>query len=142
MGGSVEAVTGSAVGRCRKSWVRRLEGLIGSERRGMMANVRVIKGFFGSKEEAIVDIKNEGFWPFAWLDKPGDSFEPHCHANDERLYLIEGALEFEDVSAQKAFHLEPGDKVILPARTVQRVPPSVRVIYIVNMQAVGQFTQL
>ncbi len=68
-----------------------------------MATVTVIKRFFGSKEEAIADIKNEGFWPFAWMDKPGDSFEPHCHANDERLYLVEGALEFEDVGAHKVF---------------------------------------
>ena len=44
-----------------------------------MAAVTVIKRFFGSKEEAIADIKNER--------KPGDSFEPHCHANDERLVL-------------------------------------------------------
>src|SRR5437762_11507377 len=139
MGGSVEAVTGSAIGPCRKSWVRRLEGVIGSKRRGMMANVRVIKGFFGSKEEAIGDIKNEGFWPFAWLDKPGDSFEPHCHANDERLYLIEGPLEFEDVRAQKVFHLEPGDKLILPARTVHRGTTKVGAKYIVSMQELVHF---
>ena len=60
-----------------------------------MAAVTVIKRFFGSKEEAIADIKNER--------KPGDSFEPHCHANDERLYLVEGSLEFEDMGAHRVF---------------------------------------
>ncbi len=104
-----------------------------------MAMVTVIKRFFGSKEEAIADIKNEGFWPFAWMDKPGDSFEPHCHANDERLYLVEGSLDFEDVGTHRVFKLEPGDKLILPARTVHRGRTDVGAKYIVSMKELVHF---
>ncbi len=96
--------------------------------------VRVIKRCFQTKNEAIADINAEGFWPVSWADPPGESYAPHSHPSDERLYLIEGSLELVDVAAAETYRLEPGDKLILPAGTVHSASTREGAKYIVAVE--------
>ena len=73
-----------------------------------MAAASVLKRFFRTKQEAIADINAEGFWPISWVDGPGETYAPHYHRGDERLYLVAGSMEFEDVGEGKLYRLEPG----------------------------------
>ena len=78
-----------------------------------MPAASVIKRFFRTKQEAIADINAEGFWPISWIDGPGETYAAHYHRSDERLYLVAGTMDFEDVSGGCRHRLEPGDKLVL-----------------------------
>ncbi|GIW45170.1 MAG: hypothetical protein KatS3mg077_2452 [Candidatus Binatia bacterium] len=58
----------------------------------------------------------EGFDPFRWHDAGGTTYEPHSHAHDESIWLVEGEMTFE--AAGQSFHLRPGDRLMLPAGTM------------------------
>ena len=64
-----------------------------------MTDVRVLPAHFHQKEEAIAEIMNDGYWPISWVDKPGCSYAPHRHRDDETLYIVAGSMEFSDLNA-------------------------------------------
>jgi quercetin dioxygenase-like cupin family protein len=99
-----------------------------------MAAASVLKKFFRTKQEAIADINAEGFWPISWVDGPGETYAPHYHRGDERLYLVSGSMEFEDVGEGKVYRLEPGDKLSLPAGTVHRTVTREGAAYIIAVR--------
>ena len=81
----------------------------------------VIPAHFSTRGEAIREIAEDGWWPMAWIDKPGASYPAHFHNGAEALYMIDGDLEFTDLAAGVTHSLRPGDKLILPARVVHSV---------------------
>ncbi len=99
-----------------------------------MAAASVIKRFFRTKQEAVADINTEGFWPISWIDGPGETYAAHYHRSDERLYLVEGTMDFEDVSGGCRHRLEPGDKLVLPAGTVHRTTTREGATYIIAVR--------
>jgi quercetin dioxygenase-like cupin family protein len=82
-----------------------------------MAGVDVFPRHFRRKEQAISEIIEEGYRPVPWTDEPGASYEPHRHAEDETLYIVSGSMDFTDLETGRTHHLEPGDKLVLPAET-------------------------
>ncbi len=96
-----------------------------------MEAATVRKGHFQTKEGAIREIMEAGWWPISLRDAPGEIFEPHKHDADQTLYLVEGTLEFE--ADGRVHHLEPGDKLELPAFTVHSVKVPNGAVYIIGM---------
>jgi quercetin dioxygenase-like cupin family protein len=99
-----------------------------------MEAVAVLKSHFQTKEEAIQEIVKIGWWPVSLRDAPGEVFEPHKHDADQVLYLVEGTMKFE--ADGRVHHLEPGDKLELPAFTVHSVEVPEGAVYIIGMPKV------
>jgi len=99
-----------------------------------MKAVAVLKSHFQTKEEAIREIVSVRWWPVSLRDAPGEVFEPHKHDADQVLYLVEGTMKFE--ADGLVHHLEPGDKLELPAFTVHSVEVPAGAVYIIAMPKV------
>ena len=99
-----------------------------------MEAVTVLKRHFQAKEEAIQEIMNAGWWPISLRDAPGEIFEPHKRDADQVLYLVEGAMNLE--AEGRVHHLEPGDKLELPAFTVHSAEVPEGAVYIIGMPKV------
>ncbi len=68
-------------------------------------------------EEALRErLVEEGFDPFRWHDVPGATYEPHSHAHDESLWVIDGEITFR--IGDRDYRLGPGDRLMLPAGTI------------------------
>ena len=104
-----------------------------------MAAIGVCPGYFRTREDAITEIMKDGFWPVSWIDRPGASYEPHCHRDEETLYLIEGSLEFTDLVVGKTYHLTAGDKLLLPARASHSVQTRDGATYIMGIRTLVAF---
>jgi quercetin dioxygenase-like cupin family protein len=61
-------------------------------------------------------LMDDGFDVFRWRDEAGVDYQPHAHDHDECLWVIDGDLIFG--AAGRAFHLHPGDRLMLPKGTV------------------------
>ncbi len=61
-------------------------------------------------------LEREGFNVFRWRDEAGASYEPHSHAHDESLWVVDGELVFG--AGGRDFRLRPGDRLMLPKGTV------------------------
>ena len=70
------------------------------------------------------------WWPISWRDAPGESYQPHKHDVDQALYVVEGTLELE--ADGTLHHLEPGDKLELPAFTVHSAKAPEGAVYIIG----------
>ena len=104
-----------------------------------MSEVRVLQGHFRSKEQAIAEIASDGYWPISWIDKPGCSYAPHRHRDDETLYVVEGSMDLIDLSAGKTHHLKAGDKLMLPARTPHAAESTEGATYIMGIRTLVAF---
>ena len=60
-----------------------------------------------------------GFSCNLWVDPPGQIWKGYVHEVDERVYVVEGKLEFEIVG--KKYVLNPNDELLIPARTKHSV---------------------
>jgi quercetin dioxygenase-like cupin family protein len=61
-------------------------------------------------------LQDEGFDAFCWHDDAGADYTAHAHDHDESLWLIDGDISF-GIGGQ-TYRLGPGDRLMLPARTV------------------------
>jgi quercetin dioxygenase-like cupin family protein len=61
-------------------------------------------------------LETEGFEVFRWRDDAGADYQPHAHAHDESLWVIQGEITF-GVGAER-YTLRPGDRLMLPKGTV------------------------
>jgi quercetin dioxygenase-like cupin family protein len=68
------------------------------------------------------------------VDKPGSSYAPHRHRDDETLYIVAGSMEFTDLSAGKTHHLVAGDKLMLPARVPHAAHTTEGTTYIMGIR--------
>jgi quercetin dioxygenase-like cupin family protein len=61
-------------------------------------------------------LSDEGFQVFRWRDEAGADYQPHSHEHDESLWVLDGEMTFG--AGGRAFHLGPGDRLMLPKGTV------------------------
>ena len=101
--------------------------------------LKVTKGHFKDKREAIQEISDTGWWPVSWRDAPGDVYEAHKHDADQTLYVVEGQIEF-GVDG-KTLRLNPGDKLELPAFTVHSANTPKGATYIVGVPKVDLLSE-
>ena len=101
--------------------------------------LKVTKGHFKDKREAIREISDAGWWPVSWRDPPGEVYEAHKHDADQTLYLVEGSIEL-GVGAN-IHRLTPGDKLELPAFTVHSAKAPRGATYIIGMPKVDLLSE-
>ena len=53
----------------------------------------------------------------AWSNGPGYRYGTHDHAYTKILYCVEGSIDFFVEDESDTIHLDPGDRMELPART-------------------------
>ena len=99
----------------------------------------VIPSYFSTRNEAMREIGADGWWPMAWIDKPGASYPAHFHKGAEALYMIDGDLEFTDLAAGATHSLKAGDKLILPARVVHSVLSRTGATYLLGLSVLVPF---
>jgi quercetin dioxygenase-like cupin family protein len=61
-------------------------------------------------------LEEEGFSVWAWRDKPGATYEPHKHDEDESIWVVEGRIAFG--VGGREYPLVAGDRLMLPKETV------------------------
>lgn len=64
----------------------------------------------------MTEIMKDGYWPISWV-QPGATYTPHCHCDDETLYIGSGSIEFHHLTTREFHHLKSGDKLMLHSRT-------------------------
>jgi quercetin dioxygenase-like cupin family protein len=69
-----------------------------------------------SEETLRQNLIDEGFEVFHWRDEAGANYEPHSHAHDESLWVLEGELLFG--AGGREFRVRPGERLMLPKGTV------------------------
>ena len=101
--------------------------------------LKLTNGYFQGKQEAIGEVSDAGWWPFSWRDAPGEVYAPHKHDADQTLYLVEGSLDL--TVGGSAYHLEPGDKLELPAFTVHSAEAPEGATYIIGVPKVDVLSE-
>ena len=61
-------------------------------------------------------LEAEGYEVYEWSDRPGTTYPPHSHAEDQSHWVLSGALTL--VVRGREYTLRAGDRDRLPARTV------------------------
>ena len=102
-------------------------------------DLKVTRGKFKDKREAIREISDAGWWPVSWRDAPGEVYGPHKHDADQTLYVVEGHLELEVGGA--THRLGPGDKLELPAYAVHSAKAPTGATYIIGMPKVDLLSE-
>ena len=80
--------------------------------------LEVVKGFFEKREEVLDDLKASGYWPSTFVSGAGPGIPVHWHDIDVHAYLLEGTTDFLDAESGNRYPVGPGDKVVIPARTL------------------------
>ncbi|HZT59874.1 MAG TPA: cupin domain-containing protein [Pyrinomonadaceae bacterium] len=74
----------------------------------------------------------EGYTVFEWTDRPGTTYPPHEHAEDQSHWVLSGALTL--VVGGEEYTLSAGDRDYMSAGTVHeaRVEGAEPVVYLVG----------
>lgn len=80
--------------------------------------IEIRKGFFETRGEVLDDIKKSGFWPSTYVAEPSPALPVHWHEVEVHGYVIEGRTWFLDGETNEQRDVEPGDKIIIPPRTL------------------------
>ncbi len=97
--------------------------------------LEVLKGFFEKREEVLDDIKASGYWPATFVSGAGPGIPVHWHDHNVHAYLLEGTTDFLDAESGTRYDVGPGDKVVIPARTLHAEGAIAdRVVYIIGLQ--------
>ncbi len=62
-------------------------------------------------------LRTEALDAYAWSNGPGYRYGAHDHAYTKVLYCVDGSIDFVVVDDGRTIHLEPGDRMELPAGT-------------------------
>ena len=95
--------------------------------------MRVIRGAFATKEEALADLSRLGLWPTTYVSERMEELPLHWHEVDNCGYVIEGSSYVLDADG-KRIPLGPGDKLVLPAGAVHAEGEVIeKMVYIVGI---------
>ena len=95
--------------------------------------IEVHKRFFKDRVEVLADLARDGFWPTTFVSGPSPGLPVHWHEYEVHGYVIEGETTVLDGASDTHLKLEPGDKLIIPARTLHAEGEvRERVVYIIG----------
>ncbi len=63
-------------------------------------------------------LRREARDAYAWSNGPGYRYGAHSHGYTKILYCTDGSIDFVVQPERRVIHLEPGDRMELPAGTV------------------------
>lgn len=94
--------------------------------------VNIHKEFFRNRSDVMDDLKVSGFWPTTFVSGPSPGLEVHWHSEEVHAYVMEGETSFLDAESGDRSPVGPGDKVVVPARTLHAEGEVLdRVVYII-----------
>jgi quercetin dioxygenase-like cupin family protein len=76
------------------------------------------RDYESAEEELIQMLDRKKITAERWVGEPSESFDPHSHDFDKRLWCAEGSIVV--TVDNKAITLQSGDALDLPAKTVHR----------------------
>lgn len=68
-------------------------------------------------EDLMARLRAEARDAYSWSNGPGYRYGAHAHAYTKILYCTEGSIDFVVEPERRVLHLEPGDRMELPAGT-------------------------
>ncbi|HUG36034.1 MAG TPA: hypothetical protein VML54_03735, partial [Candidatus Limnocylindrales bacterium] len=80
--------------------------------------IEIQKHFFKNRADVLDDLKATGFWPTTFVSGPSPGLEVHWHAHGVHAYVVEGHTSFLDGESGKRHRVGPGDKILVPPRTL------------------------
>jgi quercetin dioxygenase-like cupin family protein len=96
--------------------------------------LQIYKGFFKNRAEVLDDLKASGFWPTTFVSGPSPGLAVHWHSEEVHGYIVEGETSFLDVESGERHPVGPGDKVVVPPRTLHAEGEvRDRVVYIIGV---------
>jgi quercetin dioxygenase-like cupin family protein len=74
----------------------------------------------------------EGYSVFEWADRPGTTYPPHSHGEDQSHWVVSGALTL--IVDGEEYTLRAGDRDYLPAHTLHeaRVEGAEPAVYLIG----------
>lgn len=94
--------------------------------------IEVRKQVFRHRADVLDDLKATGFWPTTLVSGPSPGREVHWHSHDVHAYVVKGLTSFLDAESGEAHSVGPGDKIVVPARTLHAEGEIAdRVVYII-----------
>ena len=69
-------------------------------------------------DELMAKLKSEASGCYSWSNGPHDRYAAHTHNFEKVLYCVDGSITFVLESEGKRLELTPGDRMVLPSRTV------------------------
>ena len=69
-------------------------------------------------DELMAKLRAEATGCYSWSNGPGDRYAAHTHDYEKVLYCVDGSITFVLESEGRSLELKPGDRMMLPARTV------------------------
>lgn len=101
--------------------------------------MKVIKGFFETRDEVLEDLKETGHWPTTYVSEASPELPLHCHNLDVTGYVMSGGTYVLDGDGNR-HDLEPGDKLVIPAGSPHAEGEVTQTTtYIVGTEYPGQF---
>jgi hypothetical protein len=98
--------------------------------------ITIHRGFFRSPNDVLDDVKRNGTWPTTFVSGPSPGADAHWHSEEVHAYIMEGDTDFLDGESGAREPVGPGDKVVVPARTLHAEGPVTdRVVYILALPA-------
>jgi quercetin dioxygenase-like cupin family protein len=71
-----------------------------------------------SPEDLMTRLRGEATGCYSWSNGPGDRYGAHSHSYEKVLYCVDGSITFVLESEGRQLELKPGNRMVLPARTV------------------------
>jgi quercetin dioxygenase-like cupin family protein len=68
-----------------------------------------------SRAEIERALASDGLTGYEWSNGPGDTYGVHSHQYNKVIYVVEGSITFTLPNTTEEVHLEPGDRLDLPA---------------------------
>jgi hypothetical protein len=103
--------------------------------------IEIQREFFKTREDVFEDLKKTGFWPTTFVSEVSPALPIHWHDVDIHGYVLEGRSSLVDPETGDRLVLEPGDKLVLPARTLHAEGKTTeRTVYIVAASEPRLFT--
>ena len=95
--------------------------------------LRVESGF-RTRDDVLEDIRKNGTWPTTFVSGPSEGLPAHWHSEEVHAYVMEGETDFLDVESGERLPAGPGDKIVIPPRTLHAEGVVVdRVVYILAL---------
>jgi len=80
--------------------------------------ISIVKGCFDGLPGALEDIRRNELWPTTYVSGATPRAPVHWHSEDVSVYVMKGTTYFLDAQSGRKHHVMPGDKALIPARTL------------------------
>ena len=101
--------------------------------------MEIDKGFFSTRDEAMQDIIETGYWPTTYVSERMDALPVHWHDHNSMGYVIEGSTYLLDEVGERVT-LEAGDRLRVPAGALHAEGEvTERITYIVALEKPENF---